>query len=220
MTRKTRLQLRTEARVELLEPTPARWSDEQLNRYLNLGQEDLAGVGQTRVRAAVAVSAGEGSVSAPATILVIENVWWESGGCRWRVRWAYQPFEPNPGSRGTPRIAWREEETVRFWPSASASGSLLFKGRRRPAAMAADDSTHDLPDFELVNEALIAFAVWQAYLSDFDPQRDIWGPKYGQLKGQFELLELQRNPQRGVMGNVYEEDEPGAAGWWDYRPGG
>lgn len=204
--KKTLLQLRTETRAELLDPTPARWTDEQLNRYLNLGQEDLARAGTTKIRILVPVLAGENSFSAPSSILVIDHIWWESGGSRYPVDWSDYPFEPNSTDQGTPRLAWFENETVKFWPAAQSDGQMFIKGIKRPAAMTADNMTHDLPDYETVNEAMIAYCVWQAYLTDYDPQRDIWSAKYLLLKGEFAKLEIQRNPQTARVRDVYDDD--------------
>lgn len=216
MAKNTRLQLRAAAREELLEPVAARWTDAQLNRYLNDGQEDLARTGQTRTRATAAVNTGESSVAAPSTILIIERVWWESVGTRSPLRWSNSPFEPDTTSQGRPVIAWLEDDVVRFWPAAQEPGALLFKGKRWPAIMGTDESTHGLPDYECSNEALIAYCVWKAYESDFDPQRDIWGAKYTFQKGRFAAQEAEKNPQTGTVRNVYDDPERLPLTPWDY----
>lgn len=204
--KKTLLQLRTDARAELLETTAARWTDAQLNRYLNLGQEDLAKVSASKIRATVSVSIGASSVVVPSSILVVDDIWWEAGGTRYPMQWSNYPFEPNSTDQGTPRLAWLEGDTVKFWPAAQSSGTLLIKGIKRPAAMTDDNMTHDLPDYETVNEALVAFCVWQAYLTDYDPQRDVWSAKYLLLKGDFAKMEAERNPQTARVRDVYCDD--------------
>lgn len=204
--KKTLLQLRTDARAELLEPTPARWTDDQLNRYLNLGQEDLAKVSTSKTRVTLPILAGANSATAPASILVIDDLWWEAGGTRYPMQWSNYPFEPNSTDQGTPRLAWLEIDTIKFWPAAQSDGTLLIKGIKRPAAMADDNMTHDLPDSETVNEAMVAFCVWQAYLTDYDPQRDIWSAKYILLKGDFARMEIERNPQTETVRDIYCDD--------------
>jgi len=203
--RKTRLQLRTDARTALLEPVAARWSDDELNRYLNLGQEDLAKVSQTVARAIVPVTAGTSTVTAPSTILTIDDIWWESGGTRSPVEWCELPFEINTTDSGRPYYAWYEGGDIRLWPSPQADGYLLVRGVKRPASMDTDTATHDLPDLETVNEAIVAYCVWQAYLSDYDPQRDTWAAKYAMLKADFARMELERNPRRLRVKNVYDD---------------
>lgn len=213
---KTRLQLRTDARTELLEPSAARWSDDQLNRYLNDGQNDLAEVLRTKIRASVSVTSGTSSIPSPSNISVIYDIWWESGGTRSKVMFSNHPFEPDTQSSGIPVKAWLENGTLYFWPSAGSQGSLLIKGRQKPASMDDDTSTHGLPDDPTVDEALIAYCVWQAYNSDFDPQRDLWAVRYAMLKGRFAKAEAERNPQVQTVNNVYDDSEPYPLTPWDY----
>lgn len=216
MAKMTLLQIRTAARTELLETTAARWSDEQLNRYINDGQEDLAAASQRRVRKTVAVSAGSSTASVSSDVLQITDLWWESGGTRSKVAWADKPFEPDTAGQGIPVLAWLEGDTIRLWPAAQADGTLLVKGIPKPAAMGADSDTHDLPDYQCTNEALIAYCVWKAYETDYDPQREVWGGKYAMLKGRFAQLEMQRQPQTQTVDDVYDDPEPFPLTPWDY----
>lgn len=216
MAKKTLLELRTAAREELLEPTAARWTDAQLNRYLNDGQRDLAEVVRDKARVTINVTAGQSSAVLPSTVHAVEEVWWESGGTRSEVVFSNRPFEPDTASLGTPVKAWIEGDTLRFWPAASSDGTLLIKGVPGVAAMVDDTDTHGLPDDPTAEEALVAYCVWHAYLSDFDPQREIWAAKYGLLRARFAQHQAERNPQTATVRNVYDDEEPILLTPWDY----
>lgn len=197
-------ELRAAVREELLEPTAARWTDSQLNRYMNDILLDLAKVSRTEIQAdPVSVSAGAATFALPATILLPKVVVWVEGGTRYRVRWANAPMPRDTTATGTPYLAWLEGSTVRLWPTPSADGQAIVKGVRRPASLA-DDA--DVPELQDVDEALIAGTVWKAYQSDFDPQRDIWAGQYLAAKGAFVEMELRRNPQTGTVRDIYEND--------------
>lgn len=184
-------ELRSRIRTELLEPTPARWTDNQLNDYLNFIQEDLADVSQTRLTASVNVT--DGVAFFTSTIRIPESFWWIDGSRRTKITPAPIEVIPDTTTMGTPYYYLKDGSTITVFPKAT--GTILVRGIKQPTPMTDDAHSPEWVDY-LVYEALIAGTVWQAYLSDGDPQTQVWEKKYLAKKADFAALELKRNPQR------------------------
>ena len=69
-------ELTTAIRSILMEPIPARWSNEDIKRYLNDGILELAIVADTTVSKEVPVSAG-GNIDITDDMLIVRSVYWD-----------------------------------------------------------------------------------------------------------------------------------------------
>lgn len=212
---KTRLQLRTAVRSNLLEPTPARWTDDDLNRYLDDGQDDLAKVSQTTRLETVAVLANASTVTTPSTILNLRwpAYWEDSAGTRSKVRLSNRAMPIDSTTTGRPRWAWKNGKTITLWPKPSDNGNLLIRGVEKPAAFADDNAVSTLED---VDEALIAYATWKAYGVDFDPQRKDWQQDYLSRKVDYAAMEVSKNPQGAQIDDAYGELDDMPDTPWDH----
>jgi len=212
---KTRLQLRTAVRANLLEPTPARWSNDDLNRYLDDAQDNLAEVSQTTKLETVAVTAGTATATIPSTILSIRwpMYWEDSAGTRSKVRLSTRAMPIDSTTTGRPRWAWLNGNAITLWPKPAENGGLLIRGVEKPIPFADDNATSVLRDSD---EALIAYATWKAYEVDYDPQRNVWRENYLTRRAEYAALELSRSPQGAQIEDAYGELDDLPDTPWDY----
>ena len=126
-----------DARARLDERTEGRWRDEELRRWSNDAQRDIARrIPWNRTSGTVAVTAGTQTYSLPSTALIVDRVVFVETGTT-HPRHDLQRLDLNTASerfgytdsQGTPAYFWTwgspgSTHTISLWPTPSTAGTL------------------------------------------------------------------------------------------------
>ncbi len=158
-------------------PSASRWSDDDLNRFLNEALLEVSRSAMLRKKAELSFLAGEQSKPLPADLLSIDGLpqWLESGGTeRYELARAEEPY-PLDDASGSPEEYWLLENGIYLRPIPEFGGTLTLVYFKKFPALLNDT---DLPEPENVDGILIAYAMWQALDFDGNPLSQIWQQKF------------------------------------------
>ena len=188
-------------RDEAHDPYGSRWSDSTITRYLNDAQIDIARDTRRLYGWQYDVEAGTEYVTKPSDLLVPKYVYFDIPNGN-RLQLYFTNEYPPADLLGVPQKICVVGNYYYFFPKPNTSGKLILMGVRRPVAMVSDT---DVPELEDADSVLVAYAVWQCYLSDGDLMAQVWENHYRQRRGEWLVFDAMRNPVTDVI-----ERE-----WWD-----
>jgi hypothetical protein len=181
MANRNRSSLRTEVYTRLAESGTGFYTDAQINQWLNDGVRDLSvTVEPLETSATVTTVTGTREYRLPTDYLSIKAVqfldaadaWYNLTETTWQKLFRDEPDWQNETSAQPTQWYWRQNVVgVRPAPSADYSGadSLRILYTYIPAAMDSDSSTTGLDEW--LDDAVILYGVYRAYLKDRDFQR-------------------------------------------------
>lgn len=174
---------RLQLRDRLDEASPRRWTDSQLNRWINEGCRDIARRAeclQSTTDLAVAANTQQSSLASLSGLLRIHRVEWQTTGTtQWNaleprdindmdaIWWDHQTqhkSRPNYFTlKGTPPAL-----TILLYPTDPTGGTARIWWWRLPVEVTTDASTLDLPDGWY--DVALDYAEYRAMRKDSDPR--------------------------------------------------
>jgi hypothetical protein len=148
-------------RDRLDEDTPRRWTNAQLNRWINEGARDIARRAeclQAKNTVSVSANAQTVSLSALTGLIKVNRVEWKGTGSSNVYALEYRDFnsmdavwwDQQDNTTSTPRhytlIGHPPSLTVQLYPIPSTSGTLRVLYWKLPAEASADSDTVEVPD--------------------------------------------------------------------------
>lgn len=174
--------------------TSSRWSDDDLNRFLNEGLLEISRVARRRKWQDFALAAGAESLNLPADLLRIDAVLWrESSASEWeRLSYSADPYPLDDREYDEP-CYWILQNTILFRPVPDANCTVRLIYFYRFPSLTQDT---DAPEPADVDGILIAYAVWQALDFDSNPLSALWEKKYTQQLAAWSLAEQRKYRRR------------------------
>ena len=160
-----RLELRTVIRSVLREPVPARWSDNDLNRYINKAIEDVSLSLSRQMMASLQQSTE--TFNMPDDCLILTEVYWNDNPIERELGASI----PTGTDTGTPSRYWLIDDVGYLRPIPDIEGTMKLMYYYSLPSMVADT---DEPPLKGMDNLIHAHAVYQAYFEDGDPQFQIW----------------------------------------------
>lgn len=175
MADKNRGQLRTAIRSVLKEPTAARWSDTDINDYINNALEEVSRALMRMKTVTSSVLKDAETVSLPSDCLVLHELYWiDSNDDKTEIERQFEdqvPMTDTADDTGTPTKFWLINDTVYLRPVPDANGTVEFLYYWEMPDLDSDDDT---PALSGLNNVIKAHAVYEAYFDDGDPRYEIW----------------------------------------------
>lgn len=183
----TLAELRARVRNNLAEPDASgRFSDSELDAYLNEAQFEVADRTEALVKDAIApVDAGMSAVNLPSDLLGIRRVQWEGSDGSKRLLETTEEYMDTVNSdnaawisaEGTPeRYFTNGPESIRLQPIPDVDGTLRIRYVYAPQNMVADTDQSGLPAF--LEPLLPIFATYRALLADKREDAQLWAGIY------------------------------------------
>lgn len=166
-------ELTTAIRSILMEPIPARWSNEDIKRYLNDGILELAIVADTTVSKEVPVSAG-GNIDITDDMLIVRSVYWDLDD-EYKELCPGLEMLPKSKARGVPDKYFIAGDKIELRPIPDVDGYAKIGYVKKPALLENETGT---PEIKNADKVLIAYGAWQAFLEDGSPYTQIWETEY------------------------------------------
>lgn len=197
--------LRTTVRKILFDqaaPTSSRWSDDDLNRFLNEGLLEVSRAAKRRKTAALSFTAGESSKTLPTDLLRIDGnpLWQATGESIRREIVSSADVYPLDDVTGRPREYWLIGNTIIIRPVPDVAGTLTVVYLYKFPELATDT---DVPEPENVDGILIAYALWQALDFDGSPLAQVWREKFVQQLAAWEGAENKRYYRKETIRKVF-----------------
>lgn len=168
-------ELITQVRSILREPVPARWSDDDIKRYINNAIQDLAKLSEREHIITIPVTAGTLNVTVPTEVLKLREVYWEDINGRIELDHALDGYPLNDTETGIPTYYYYIGDKLEIRPVPALDGIIILKYTKRPAELVNDTDT---PEILYADEAIKCFAVWKALLEDGNPLASVWENEY------------------------------------------
>ncbi|NLZ95987.1 MAG: hypothetical protein GX921_09220 [Bacteroidales bacterium] len=164
----------TAVRSILREPIAARWSDDDIKRYLNSGLIELANAAEKTTTKEVLITAGTSGIEITDDMLTIHAVYWELDD---EFKELYPGIETLPKSKaqGLPKEYYIIDDAIKLSPVPDIDGAAKIAYVKKPASMVTDT---DKPELKNADNVLIAYGAWQAFLEDGSPYTQIWEAEY------------------------------------------
>lgn len=184
-------QLRAKVRSILQEPVPARWSNTDIDGYLNDGLQDMAKIAERLRTKEVAVTAGTATITFPDDLLILHSVYWGDSSSKTELLLAKDNLPADDLTQDTPVYFYLLDGSIRLRPIPNEDKNIYFVYYWKPKIML-DDT--DMPELEGTENALISYAVYRAYFEDGDPRAALWEQDYAKQQLKWLAIENQNNP--------------------------
>jgi len=179
-------------------PTASRWSDDDLNRFLNEALLEVSRAAKRRKIQDYSLTAGSESIALPQDLLRLDAVLWkDNGAASWsQVAHAETPY-PLDDEEYYERLYWVIGSNMVFRPVPETPYTVRLGYFYKFPDLAADT---DVPEPANVDGILIAYAMWQALDFDGSPLSAIWQQKFTQQITGWALAEQRKYRRR--MGTI------------------
>lgn len=184
-------QLRTKVRSILQEPVAARWSNADIDSYLNDGLQDMAKTAERLRTKEVAVAIGTATITFPDDLLVLHSVYWGDSSSKTELLLAQDTLPADDLTKDTPVYFYLLDGSIKLRPIPNVAKTIYFVYYWKPRLMVADT---DIPELEKTENALISYAVYRAYFEDGDPRATLWEQDYAKQQLKWLAIEGQNNP--------------------------
>lgn len=189
----TLLELIEKTRSVLREPVAARWTDDDIKRYLNSGLTDLAKLSEKISKTTVDVTANTQSVQIPADVLVLKSIYWfDDTSGKNELYVSYDSLPEDDETTGVPSEYFTIDGEIVLYPIPETDGRLLLTYTKKPSLLVNDTDT---PEYDNCEDALISYAVWRAYLEDGDPRAVLWENDYAKQALKWQTVESENYSQ-------------------------
>lgn len=183
-------------------PTASRWSDDDLNRFLNEALLEISRAAKRRKTAALSFTAGEDSKILPADLLRIDGnpLWQVTGESIRREIISSEDAYPLDNATGRPQEYWLIGNSILIRPVPDTSGTLTVVYFYKFPNLAADT---DVPEPENVDDILVAYALWQALNFDGSPLTQMWREEFTRKLASWEIAENKRYYRKRTIAKVF-----------------
>lgn len=174
-----RLELRTAIRGVLREPTAARWSDADINSYINNALEEVSRALLRRKTATASVAIDTDTVTIPTDCLIISHMFWVDADDN--VSEIEREFDDqipiddyeddDDDDTGVPDKYWLIDDAVTLRPIPAAAGTVKFVYYYSLPEL---DEDTDSPALDGLDRFIKAHGIYEAYFDDGDPRYEIW----------------------------------------------
>lgn len=223
----------TNARLMLNEPTATRWTDVELQRYINDGQRDIARrIPWYRVKSTATATASTQEHNAPSDAQWVYEVSWTETGTSRVIPLEQYDFTNVAFSMGTqlttavgvPRYfyTWGYPGTSTFKinliPTPSVAGTLTYHYYGSPAdhALTTTAQTGSVIVPLGYEDAITLFVVYSALMADADPRWQEYKQLYEQAIAALEEAAIRYSPRTGqLMGPMAPGPAGVGAGYYD-----
>ncbi|GAB7387353.1 hypothetical protein BSNK01_11890 [Bacillaceae bacterium] len=188
---KTLKEMRERVRSILQEPVPARWSDEDINGYLNEGLLDLAFMAQRPKSTEIPLAAGQSTVTFPSDFLSIREIYWGDTKGKKPLYLAVEDLPLDDETKGTPKKFYLLNGTIEIRPIPDEAKNVYIVYVATPKELVNDN---DVPEFPRCERVLISYAVYRAYYEDGDPRSQLWRQDFDQQLVNWLTVDRQTQP--------------------------
>ncbi len=186
-------ELITAVRNILREPVAARWTDNDIKRYLNSGLSDLAKLSEKTKTSSISVTYSTSSIVIPSDVLAIKTLYWyDANSGKIELEPSVESMPDDDISTGTPEKYYLLDDNIILRPIPVIDGTLYLAYTKKPAQLLNNTDTPELKDSD---DALISYAVWRAYFEDGDPRATLWENDYAKQALKWQAVEMENYEQ-------------------------
>lgn len=168
-------ELISNVRSILREPVPARWSNNDIKRYINNAIQDLAKLSSKEKTVTLSVLSGTSNIDVPTDVLNLVRLYWEDENIKKELYSAIDGYPLDNTELGTPIYYYIINDKIEIRPIPLLNGNLIIQYIPKPALLVNDT---DEPSIKNADEAIISYAVWRALLEDGNPMAQLWEADY------------------------------------------